>query len=130
MTNDALQPLFVPACANSVNDFNLKRAPAPRCNGFYASHNFTQVNPNGCSRRRGSFTKLQHQLTHAVQRVLYRQQHVLLKLGVLAVALGVLHHQRQLRHDVFQVVHDEGRHPVERVELAHLQQRLGGLHLR
>ena len=39
--------------------------------------------------------------------------------------LGVLEHQRQLRDQVLEVVHDERGHPVERVELARFEQRLG-----
>jgi hypothetical protein len=85
--------------------------------------------PNAVPGRRRAFAQLQHQLAHAVQRVLDRHQHVLLELRVVVQPLGVLHHQRQLRHDVLQVVHDEGRHAVEGLELAHLEQGLGGLHL-
>ena len=54
-----------------------------------------------------------------------RVQHVALELGVVAVPLGVAQHQRELRDQVLQIVHDEGGHAVEGVELAGLEQRLG-----
>ena len=50
------------------------------------------------------------------------QQHVLLELWVVVQPLRILEHQRQLRHDVLEVVHHEGRHAVEGVELARLEQ--------
>ena len=56
-------------------------------------------------------------------------QHVLLEFGIVAMTLGVLEHQRELRHDVFQVMDDEGRHAVESIELAHFEQSFGRLHL-
>ena len=39
--------------------------------------------------------------------------------------LRIAQHQRQLRDQVLEVVHDKRRHPVERVELARFEQRLG-----
>ena len=57
--------------------------------------------------------------------MLDRAQHVALEFRIIPVALDVGEHQLQLRDQVLQVVHDECRQPVEGVELARLEQRLG-----
>jgi hypothetical protein len=59
-----------------------------------------------------------------VDDVLDRLEHVALELRIVAMALGVAQEQRELRDEVLQVVHDERRHAVERVELARLEQRV------
>ena len=77
---------------------------------------------------RGLLHQLRHQAAHALLHVANGVEHVRLELGVVLVALGVAQHQRQLGHQVLEVMDHEGRHAVEGVELAHLQQGLGGLH--
>jgi hypothetical protein len=57
--------------------------------------------------------KLHHQLLHPIDGMLDVIQHVLLEFRIVAVPLRVLKHQRELRDDVLEVVHDERRHPVE-----------------
>src|SRR5574343_700737 len=56
----------------------------------------------------GSFAQLEHELTHSFDCMVDGHQHVLLEFRVVAVALGILQHQRQLGNDVLQVMHHEG----------------------
>ena len=66
---------------------------------------------------------------HPSHDMLDRPHHVALKIRIVAVALGVRKQELQLSNQVFQVMHDEGRHAVEGVEFLRFQQRLGGLRI-
>ena len=79
--------------------------------------------------RRRPGPQLQHQLVHSLDDVDDREQHVALKLRVVAVAFCIPQQQRQLRHQVLQIVHYKRRHAIERIELAHLEQCFGRLNL-
>ena len=57
------------------------------------------------------------------------RQHVTLKFRVVAMPLGVAQHQRELRDQVLQIVHDKGGHAIEGFEFARFQQRFGGAKL-
>ncbi len=72
---------------------------------------------------------LQHR-RHLLDRMVDRLEHVALELRVVAVLFGVGVHQGQLGHQVLEVVHHEGRHAVERIELARHHQFIGGVLLR
>jgi hypothetical protein len=72
---------------------------------------------------------MQHQAVHAPHDVLDGREHIRLELGIVAVTLRILEHQRQLRNQVLEVVDDERRHPVERVELPRLEQRFARANL-
>jgi hypothetical protein len=61
--------------------------------------------------------------------MLDRHQHILLKLRVIPMAFGILQHQGQLGNDIFQIMDDKSRHPVESIELPYFEQRLRGLQL-
>jgi hypothetical protein len=75
--------------------------------------------------RRLVAAQLQKQLLHLVERMRQRLQHIRLKRRIGLMALRVDQQQRQLRHQVLQVVDDEGRHAVERLELARHRQIVG-----
>ena len=129
MADHPLQPLLVAAGGHAVDQAHRHLAAALPGRRLDALHNPLQVHARGSAGRAFAFAQLRHHLPHLVERAFHRGQHVGLKLRVVAVTFGVLQHQRQLGDDVFQVMHHEGRHAVEGVELAGFQQGLGGVHL-
>ena len=59
-----------------------------------------------------------------LHRALQRRDHVGAELGIVGVALGVAGDQRELAHQILDVVHDEGEAPVELVETLGVGKRL------
>jgi hypothetical protein len=90
---------------------------------------FAQIDEPRLLERSGPDAQLQHQVIHPSDDVLHGGQHVALEFRIVPVALRIAEHQRELRHQVLEVVNDEGRHPIECIEFARLQKRLGGLDL-
>jgi hypothetical protein len=72
--------------------------------------------------------KLGHQAAHPLLHVTDGVEHVGLELRIVLVPLGIAQHQGHLGHQVFQIMHHEGRHAIEGIELAGLDERLSGLH--
>lgn len=74
----------------------------------------------------GTAELLQHQF-HFLHRQGHGLHHIALELGIVGMFFRIGGQQRQLRHQVLQVVHHEGGQAVERVELARQHQGIVGL---
>jgi hypothetical protein len=92
------------------------------CHGTMPPHDGLRVRRRARAPGRGPLAQLQHQLAHRSSALSTVISMSCWNSGLSAQALGVLQHQRELGDDVLEVVHHKGRHAVEGIELAHLEQ--------
>jgi hypothetical protein len=109
--------------------WTVDRSSAPQDDAFDAADEGHEVDAAATGGGCLSFAQLQHQLAHLLDRVLDGRHHVLLELWIGMQAFRIAQHEAQLGDDVLEIVDDERRHPVERVELARLEQRFRRDHL-
>jgi hypothetical protein len=129
MSDHALYSVFVPSSDYLLLQFELGDRRLTMFSALNSSHNVGNIH---CTRRFDggrALPQLHHHLLHAVDGMRYRHEHVLLEVRIILVTLGILEHQRKLGYEVFEVMYDECRHAVKRIELAGLELGLGSLHM-
>ena len=107
MANHPFNP-FVVSLGNRPFDHARRKLPSLTAFGYLNSFNYrSQIDTLQRLGRHRPLPQLEHELAHALYRMLDRHQHILLKLRVVAVAFSVAQHERQLRNDVLQIMHHE-----------------------